>query len=910
MERFGTAKLRRRTFIQAAGLGASLGLLGDLDAAASPGVAIVVDPIDQVANAAPAKWAVQELIDRLKSRGLQGRIVPALSQAAPADLCVLATGPLLTPPAVMPVSARPPVAAESFCLSTVTLSRRRVTVASGHDARGLVYALLELSDRVEYEDEPVAAFQIAVPIKEAPVNKVRSVLRAFVSEVEDKPWYYDRAAWRDYLTMLATHRFNRINLSFGIGYDFVTDVRDSYFHFPYPFLLNVPGYNVKVTISPPFPGAKPDEVSNDERARNLDLLQFISAAAVERGLDFQLGIWTHAWNFEATPYASHRITGLTPATHAAYCRDAITQLLTVCPAISGVTLRTHGESGVPEESYPFWKTVFSGIAAVGRPIEIDQHAKGIDAEMIGLAQATHMPTAVSPKFWAEHMGLPYHQADIRPTEMPKAGAADTKGALMALSTGSRSFLRYGYGDLLREDRRYSIVHRIWPGTQRLLLWGDPLMAAAYGNASSFSGSNGVEWMEPLSFKGRKGSGLPGGRDGYQGAHSPDERDWDKYRYTYRVWGRGLYNPATDAEARKRFLRKALGAAGESAAAALALSSRILPTVTTAHMPSAANNNYWPEIYTNQSIAKINGSDPYSDTPAPRRFGTVSPLDSRLFCTIDECADDLLKGESRAAYSPVEVAAWLEELARDSEANLNAAAGAAGAKKTPDHERWAIDIGIQNGLGRFFAAKFRAGVLYGIYAKSADPNALKEALAQYRKARDAWKTVSDIAFNVYRPDLSFGYLPHLRGSWQNRLPAIEQDLAAMEAAIVSTAPTSAGKAIEAALSRGARAEVTLNHTPIRKFRAGTPLTIDAALPAGTAGELKLIYRHVSQAERWIELPMEATAEGFRAAIPAAYTNSPYPLQYYFEVHLDSGHNTVSPGLTRDYSTPPYYLVRKA
>ena len=466
-------------------------------------------------------------------------------------------------------------------------------------------------------------------------------MRAFVSEVEDKPWYYDRGQWRDYLTMLATHRFNRFNLSFGIGYDFVTEIRDSYFHFTYPFMLNVPGYDVQVTLPSP-PGGKPQLLGDDERARNLSLLQYISDAAVERGLDFQLGLWTHAWDFSTTPNASHRITGLTTATHANYCRDALHALLVACPSISGVTLRTHGESGVPEESYGFWKTVFSGIMATGRKIEIDQHAKGIDAEMISIAQATGMPTSVSPKYWAEHFGLPYHQAAIRPNEMPKPAVADQKGALMSLSGGSRNFLRYGYGDLLREDRKYSLLHRIWPGTQRLLLWGDPLMAAAYGRASSFAGSDGVEWMEPLSFKGRKGSGLAGGRDAYETASS-SVPDWEKYLYTYRVWGRGIYNPASAPDARKRYLKKTFDDSADSAEAALALSSRILPTITTAHMPSAANANYWPEIYTNQSIVVANARDPYSDTPLPRRFGTTSPLDSQLFSTIDRCADDLLSG---------------------------------------------------------------------------------------------------------------------------------------------------------------------------------------------------------------------------------------------------------------------------
>ncbi len=905
--------MKRRTFLQAAG--AAAGLRGEMGSAApaeapGPTITLVLDPGDAVAFSPAVKWAVSELLNRLQTRKIQTRVVTAPGQAQPGDICIVISGPMFTAPmftapAVMPTTARPPAAPESFSISNATLAGKRVVIAAGRDPRGLTYALLELADRLDYEDTPVAAFRIAKSIAEQPANRIRSVLRAFVSEVEDKPWFYDRGAWRDYLTMLATHRFNRFNLSFGIGYDFVNEIRDSYLHFTYPFLLKVPGYNVQVTIAQPF-GGKPILLADDERARNLSLLQYISAATVERGMDFQLGLWTHAWNFDETPNATHRITGLTPATHAAYCRDALHALLIACPAVSGVTLRTHGESGVPEQSYPFWKTVFSGISAVGRKIEIDQHAKGIDAQMIGLAQATGMPTAISPKYWAEHMGLPYHQAAIRPTEMPQPARADAKGALMALSNGSRNFLRYGYGDLLREDRKYSVLHRIWPGTQRFLLWGDPLMAAAYGRASSFAGGDGVEWMEPLTFKGRKGSGVAGGRDGYAGVISPSVRDWEKYLYTYRVWGRAIYNPASTPDARKRYLKKALGPAAEASEAALALSSRILPTVTTAHLPSAANANYWPEIYTNQSIVVADAKDPYSDTPSPRRFGTVSPLDSQLFCTMDQCAEELLKGARGAAYSPIEVASWLEDLAKDSDANL-ATADASGGK-TPEFRQWSVDIAIQNNLGRFFAAKFRAGVLYAIYTRSGDPAALEEALKAYGNARQAWKAIVDIANNVYRPDLTFGYVPQLRGTWRDRLPAIDQDIAAMGAAKVEQ-QSQATAASVAALSTPHRPAVAVEHTPVKRFRPGTPVAIDAALPANSPGKLTLWYRRVNQAEKWISLAMELTATGFHAAIPAEYIASPYPLQYYFEVQLDSGEALLFPGLARDYSTQPYYLIRK-
>ncbi len=87
-------------------------------------------------------------------------------------------------------------------------------------------------------------------------------------------------------------------------------------------------------------------------------------------MHFQVGIWTHAYNFDDSPNADRKITGLNPQNHAQYCRDA-------CPTIAGLTLRTHGESGVPEESYPFWKTVFEGVTAVKRPIEPDLHASAL-----------------------------------------------------------------------------------------------------------------------------------------------------------------------------------------------------------------------------------------------------------------------------------------------------------------------------------------------------------------------------------------------------------------------------------------------------------------------------------------------------------------------------------------------------
>ncbi len=747
-------------------------------------------------------------------------------------------------------------------------SNANTIAVTGADDQGLAWAILDLADQVRQ----TGSLDRARAVEEQPANRIRSIIRPFVSEVEDKAWFYDKAGWREYLTMLATHRFNRFSLTFGIGYDFTREVRDSYLHFPYPFLVRVPGYDVGV------PG-----VDDAERQRNLDTLRFIGEETVKRGMHFQVGIWTHAYNFDDSPNADRKITGLNPQNHAPYCRDALRAVLEACPTIGGLTLRTHGESGVPEESYDFWKTVFGGVTAVKRPVELDLHAKGLDWPMVEITQATGMPVTISPKYHAEHMGLPYHQSQIRQLEMPKPLP---KGNFFALSSGSRSFLRYGYGDLLKEKRSYKILHRMWPGTQRLLLWGDPLMAAAYSRASNFCGSDGVEICEPLSFKGRKGSGLPGGRTGYADASLVPARDWQKYAFTYRVWGRHLYNPDTDPEV---LLREPIGAGYQQA---LASASRILPLITTAHMPSAANAIYWPEIYTNQSIVVENAKDPYSDTPAPKRFGTVSPLDPGLFAGIDEYVQDRLGSRTLVKYSPVEVATWLEHLAGEA-----VYVPERGSTPNTADRRAAIDCTILSGIGRFFAAKFRSGVLFEIYRATADPKAKEQAVAQYRKARAGWQMAVDAAKGVYREDLSFGYAAYLRGNWADRVAAVDRDIAAMEAYQSQAVLKSAPEAIAEALDYRPWAEPDVLHTHVTKFRLGDPVTIriESRLPA------TLRYRRVNQAEVWQSAPIK---EG-KAEIPGDYTKSEYPLQYYFEVG-----ERLYPGLPRDFQHAPYFVIRQS
>ncbi|HUB34103.1 MAG TPA: hypothetical protein VMA31_13775, partial [Bryobacteraceae bacterium] len=775
----------RRRFLKQAGQATAAGYLAPRLASAAGRIAILADPADSLISKPPVQWAIGELRQAVEHKGAVCVLAPAA--AAAGDFAF----------AVAIAAASPALPSEAFRLSPETIAGKPAGRVSASDARGFVYAVTELADRVRHGGDPVTALTVATPLEAQPANAVRSIARAFVSDVEDKPWFYDREFWRAYLTSLATNRFNRFSLTLGLGYDFPRNVVGDYLHFPYPYLLDVPGYHVRAV-----------PLADAERDRNLAALRFIGEEVARRGLEFQLGIWTHAYQWTDSPHSHHHIEGLTPETHAAYCRDALALLVRTCPSIQGLTLRVHGESGIPEGSYDFWRTVFEGIVRAGRPIEIDMHAKGLDSKMMDVAVSTGMPVKISPKYWAEHMGLGYQQAAIRELEMPQTGHENDP--VFSLSSGSRRFLRYGYGDLFQRGRRYGVLFRLWPGTQRMLLWGDPAMAAAYGHASHFCGASGMEICEPLFFKGREGTGRPGGRCGYiDPSLNPAGGDWEKYAYTYRLWGRLLYDPQAEPDQWRRYLRTEFGAGARPVEDALAHASRVLPLLTTSHLPSASNRGYWVEVPANMPMAEGGAPVPYSDTPEPKRFGTVSPLDPQLFSPVEDCAAELLRQEAGARYSPIEVAQYFEDSAAAAGRALESAAGQTPADNRSALRRVEEDVRIQMGLAQFYAAKLRAGVLFEIYRRTGHPQARERAVASYHNARATWAAMAERARGVYVADLTYGEAPVRRGHWTDRLPAIDQDLAAVEAARFAASAEPSDRvlrAIEAASARPARSSV--------------------------------------------------------------------------------------------------------
>ncbi len=830
------------------------------------------------------EWAVEELRSRLKRRGL------SLSDGRSPQAVSIVVGEVGSPqaPAAMARSE------EAFAL---TRDGNTIT-AWAHDERGMVYALTELADRVRYNsgEDP---FEGKFPLTEKPSARIRSMARLFCSEEEDKVWFYDKQQWRDYLTMLASNRFNRFALTLGMGYNYpyhnpwITDV---YFYFPYPFLLKLPGYDVEVA-----------ELSDEERETNLEMLKFIAREAARRGLEFQLALWTQRYEFDDVPRANYTVTGITHDNLAPYCRDAITRLLREVPEITGLTFRVHVEGGIAEGEYGFWRQAFAGVAAAGRPVEIDMHGKGLDHTMLQIARESGMPFAASPKYLAEHMGPPYHQSAIRNKEYPPEVARSEREQL---SEGSRKFLRYSYGDLLTKDKDYKVIYRIWAGTQRVLLWGDPEFAAGYGRSSMFAGSDGVEWCGPQSFKGRMGTGIPGGRFNYQKHGLPTRYDWQKYEYQYRVWGRLLYCPDAPRESWMRYLEHECGDAAIECEKGLSWASRVLPLITLTHGPSASNNHYWPEIYTNLPLVEGSGRRAYAfDMEGPVRFGNAPTFDSSLFANAREYAELLLAGKSSHRYTPLDVADWLEEMAEGCEAALSR------VKTTESYgsaavQRIMIDVQISAAIARFFAERFRAACWAELFIATKVTTLIEPVIDHARRSVMAWQVAADVSRDIYHDDLTYGPQSWLRGSWQSRLPEMTAevlDLESLRGAGKFETVQADEQVLAAVRALKARQPVIASRSGVSapsKFKAGEAITV--RIDETVDEEPVLHYRHVNQAERWNSAKMTRNGNGFAATIPGEYTDSKFHLQFFVSSRR-GGRSVLSPGLEDNLSNEPYYTA---
>ena len=321
--------------------------------------------------------------------------------------------------------------------------------------------------------------------------------------------------------------------------------------------------------------------------------------------------------------------------------------------------------------------------------------------------------------------------------------------------------------------------------------------------------------------------------------------------------------------------------------------------------------YWPELYFNQSMVDAQGYGPYFDAQEPRVFGNASPFDPALFLSIDEYAEELLDGNSSGKYSPLEVAQWIEDFAAAARAALALAETSASGRSTAAYRRMKVDIQIQAGLGEFFGAKFRSGMLFHVYEITREHSALEASIALYKKARAAWAMLAEVAKDVYVSDITVGEQAYLRGHWIDRLPAIDKDIAALStllngAANGQTSPR-VGTAMRTIQGRPRRAPIAADHKAPVRFQRGDALALNISAPPET-DSVMLHYRHLDQAENYASVAMERQGSQYVASIPAVYTTTVFPLEYFFTIAAKDGKSGLYPGFAPELTNQPYFLVR--
>lgn len=610
---------------------------------------------------------------------------------------------------------------ESFSISKPRAGVVRVT---GGDTVGLAYGLYEFLGQIETKGA-----EGVTPIEREAAVRKRGMTVFLYNQQLESAWLYDRAYWERYFELLSRSRFNYFTLVFGH--------QTSYLAPPFPFMTQVPGYE----------RVRPVGLTEADRQRNLQMLQMISEMADEWGIRFIFGVWQQ----HAHVYGKNLVEGLEYKDLFDYCPKALALILKACPKIRGVQFRMNIESGIEEDDQNrFYTGMAKAIRETGRTVDVDFRAKGLRPETVDSALALGIKPIVSTKYWREHMGMPFH------------------GTRIDASDKERSYRRYGYWDLLSQDRPYEVAYRMWTlGSTKLLLWGSLEYARQFARSAQFGNSLGFDVCAPLSQKGF--GNWSGGNWRIMAKPEQEYYKWEFERYWayYLTFGLAGFapdaseQPVLDAEFRKHF-----GNGAAAAREAYEAASWVIPFVTATRAVSASNFGYWPEMETGGLTD---------------RYIRLATGDDNLYYRVDEYADDLLQGHATAKMTPLEMAGKLESWAdRAQRAMERAESAIVEGQRKQELRSTRTDIGVLSSLARYHSARLRSAVEYAVFVKTGERHRLWGAIEHFERALAHWQQIANLTTGVYYAHMVFNRPPDQIGHWKDELPMLEAELQRLRA----------------------------------------------------------------------------------------------------------------------------------
>lgn len=695
-----------------------------------------------------------------------------------------------------------PTEAESLLVRNTKWAGKKAILATAADDRGLMYALLDIADRIGWSDDPSRPFSEVHDIQEKPAVPERALSKYTMHQGNFESYFYDETYWTRYLDMLARNRFNTFALLFGYeNWGYVSP--------PYPYFFDLEE----------FPDIKVIGITENKQRRNLEALKKIIKMTHERGMNFTLGIWDHIYRGgvqgprdRAGKPTEGIVWGLTANNLTAYTRAALTTFLKRVPEIDAIQFRMHGESGLKRtEMGGFWENVYQVMNEHAPHMRFDARAKNFPDPLIDKALEMGVNMRICTKYWMEQMGLPFHPTHIHP--------------------GNQHDRRHGYADLLRYPQRYKIHWRLWSGgTTRVLLWGDPEYVRRFAASTYLYDGEGFEVTEPMATKMQDHPHEMKPFELLKPEYQYYDWEFERYWHFFQVFGRVGYNPDTPAEIWRREFQRRFGAeAGTYVEQALHRSGKILPRIVAYTYPY----NMFPT--TRGWVEKQR----MKDLP---EYAKALPSDTQQFLSIDEAAKNRLEGIDSARSLPAESSRWFAQVSRDVLRLIEQAERKIGGHRNKEFDSTIVDLKILAYLALYHSHRAKAGFHYALFTHSRDLNALDDAIEMEGMAIGAWEKLVDSAGDIYHENLMMGReRAGLSGHWRDELIKLKADLNRLREQRNGVQPDASGT------------EPSIAHVPIRQARPGKELVIRATVGGKQPlDSVRIGYHNGGSDYKWVNM----------------------------------------------------------
>jgi hypothetical protein len=723
-------------------------------------------------------------------------------------------------------------------------------ILCGSDARGLMYAALDVADRVSWSQGAGDPFGHVRDTRERPHVRERAVSIYTMQRGYFESRLYDEAYWQRYFGVLARSRINSFAVVF--GYE-----NGGFMAPPYPYFFDMAE----------FPQVKLVGITAEQQQRNTAAFRRMIEIAHAHGIDFTAAIWDHIYrggvqgggiegaSEKAGKPTEGLVWGVTAENLAAYNKAAIRRFLEVFPEIDALQFRMHGESGLKrDEMKGFWHEVFAMVRRMRPDMRVDIRAKELPDEVIADGLDQGLQIRVATKYWMEQMGLPFH-----PTHVNRQNQHDR---------------RHGYADLLRYPQRYKVHWRLWNGgTTRLLLWGDPEYVRRFAESTRLYDGDSFEVNEMLAtwMLGEPHDARP--LQLLDPKYRYYDYEFERYWHYYQVWGRMSYNPRTPEEVWGREFDRRFGSqAGPSLMKALHVASGVLPRIVAA--------SYRYQLFpTTRGWAEMMRID---DLP---RYADAEGSDIQQFMSMRDQARSMIEGTDTAMRRPAETSQWFRNVSDQILEYVAQAEKTASDRPGGEFISTITDLKILAHLAMYHSHRLSAGVCYSLYEQTGDLFSFDDAIAREKQAIEAWERLVGAASDVYSRNLAFGV--HRVGfsrHWEQELQKLHNGLKQLEAEQRKAQPRSRGGA------------PWIAHVPVRRHVPGRPVRLRATAAAGDeVAHVRVRYRNDEGSWHSVEMPPVGEWR-YQADVPLG--GDAGELKYFIEARDSQGRVASAPAAGAD------------